>query len=99
MELIINDSSLNQQYRNVHEFKQYLDNIFIPLYTALTREKNVLFSKSDLYSSKITSQDTFHDFLTGKVGKGLTSRQTLLTFLHKSNYWDVNSKIDNTVSY
>lgn len=43
MELIINDSSLNQQYRNVHEFKQYLENIFIPLYTTVTQEKNVLF--------------------------------------------------------
>lgn len=99
MELIINDSSLNQQYRNVHEFKQYLENIFIPLYTTVTQEKNVLFSKSDLYSSKITSQDTFLDFLTGKVGKGLTSKQKLLSLIYHSDYWDLDSKINNTVSY
>ena len=99
MDLIINDSSLNQQYRNVHEFKQYLENIFIPLYTTVTQEKNVLFSKSDLYSSKITSQDTFLDFLTGKVGKGLTSQQKLLSLIHSSHYWDLDSKINNTVFY
>lgn len=101
MELVINDSSLMGQYENEYVFRSYLEDKFIPLLkNCLDKTKqNILFSKSDLYSSKITKNNTFQDFLYGKVGNGFVARQLLIRLIHSGNYWDTDSKIKDDASY
>ena len=102
MELVINDSSLMGQYENEYVFRRYLEDKFIPLLNNCLNntKQNILFSKSNLFESKITKNNTLEDFLYGNVTEsGSTARQVLIRLIYSGNYWDTDPKIRDDASY
>lgn len=63
MELILNELSLDGQFRSRDEFTEYVLDVLRPVLDIVIENKIPLLKKSDLYIRRITGDETLQDLL------------------------------------
>ena len=63
MELILNDFSLNGQFKGVEDFADYIRDILAPLLDVIIDNEILFLKKSDFYSASVAAELSLNDLL------------------------------------
>lgn len=96
MEVLINELSLSGQYDNEDHFIEVGIAPFVSTFKELNTTRDVVYRKYDLYSYKITTEQSLHTFLTSQTSRisDVTRRlkSLLSSFILDEPYWEANPK-------
>jgi hypothetical protein len=103
MEVLINELSLHGQYTDEEQFIDSGVIPFISVFKELDRDRDVVYRKHDLYTYKITSAKSLHEFLISqkaKISDATRRLKSLLSgFILDEPYWENNQKHSPDSSY
>jgi hypothetical protein len=103
MEVLINELSLHGQYTDEEQFIDSGVIPFISVFRELNKDRDVIYRKYDLYTYKITSAQSLHEFLISqkaKISDATRRLKSLLSgFILDEPYWEDRQKHSPDSSY
>ena len=102
MNVIINDFSLNGQFKDAEEFFDSLVEETLPAFYNLDRHGCEILSSFDTYSRNISTNLTLYNALTGRDYRGYPQATRLKSFLTSCTnepYWSVAPQTDEQLNY
>lgn len=103
MEIIVNDFSIDNQFKN---FEEFLDSLFentLPLFNLLEKYQYILLNSYETYSLKFFNDFSVHDILSNKGFNGSPEIELLKSILLQISceepYWNANFKTNPNNSY
>jgi len=95
MEVLINELSLSGQFDSIEHFVESGLKPFVKALNDIDFQSDLLYKKYDFYQSKITSNHTIYDTLTGNISRQydeIRKFKSQLTRLFDNPYWEDNPK-------
>lgn len=93
MEYVLNEFSIDEQFNDVDEFLDSLQEVTLPVLKKLLDKDIHLLKSNDVYTCKITLDKTFYEMLQSRNYPEITRIKGLLNQLFLDNpYWDYDSR-------
>ncbi|MFR8870157.1 MAG: type II toxin-antitoxin system RelE/ParE family toxin [Paraclostridium sordellii] len=104
MEYVLNEFSIDEQFNDVDEFLDSLQEATLPILKKLEQNDMSLLKSNNIYTCKITKDDTFYEIIQSKKHSRsypeLSRVKGLLIQLFTANhYWDLDSQIIHDSEY
>ncbi len=96
MDILINELSLHNQFRNKEEFEKEGLIPLVSILSELDKNRDIIYKKSDLYNYKPIPRKSLHSILIGEYSRRSDIirkfKRLLFNYLLSEPYWDLDSK-------
>lgn len=100
MELILNDFSLDGQFKGVEDFANYIRDILAPLLDVIIDNEIVFLKKSDFYGAAVTADLSLHDLMLMANEPTISLlKQYIVNLGYCEPYWDTDMATKEEVQY
>lgn len=100
MELILNDFSLDGQFKGLEDFANYIRDILAPLLDVVIDNKIVFLKKSDFYRAAVTADLSLHDLMLMANEPAISLlKQYIVNLGYCEPYWDTDVATKEEVQY
>lgn len=100
MELILNDFSLDGQFKGVEDFANYIRDILAPLLDVIIDNEIVFLKKSDFYGAAVTADLSLHDLMLMANEPAISLlKQYIVNLGYCEPYWDTDMATKEEVQY
>lgn len=100
MELILNNFSLDGQFRGIEDFTDYIRDILVPLLDVIIDNEIVFLKNSDFYGAAVTAELSLNDFLLMANEPAISLLKRYIVNLgYCEPYWDTDVATKEEVRY
>ena len=100
MELILNDFSLDGQFKGVEDFADYIRDVLAPLLDVIVENQMKLLKKSDFYNAAVTAELSLNDLMMMANEPAISLLKRYIVNLgYCDPYWDDDMATKEEVQY